>query len=75
MIELLQQYGLAYLYSDGSGFSGLAMTLWLFVVSMVLGLLLSLPLALARTSRHAWLRCRCSCTPTCSAARRCISSC
>lgn len=56
MIELLQQYGPAYLYTDGNGFSGLTMTLWLFVVSMVLGLLLSLPLALARTSRHAWLR-------------------
>ncbi|MDH0730068.1 histidine ABC transporter permease HisM [Pseudomonas sichuanensis] len=56
MIELLQQYGPAYLYSDGNGFSGLTMTLWLFVVSMLLGLLLSLPLALARTSRHAWLR-------------------
>lgn len=56
MIELLQEYGLAYLYSDGSGLSGLAMTLWLFVVSMLLGLLLSLPLALARVSRRAWLR-------------------
>ncbi|UXZ43052.1 ABC transporter permease [Pseudomonas soli] len=56
MIELLQEYGLAYLYSDGTGLSGLAMTLWLFLASMVLGFALSLPLALARTSRHAWLR-------------------
>lgn len=56
MIELLQEYGLAYLYHDGSGLSGLAMTLWLFLASMVLGFVLSLPLALARTSRHAWLR-------------------
>ncbi|MFK3772648.1 ABC transporter permease [Pseudomonas sp. NPDC089406] len=55
MIELLQQYGLAYLYTDGSGLSGLAMTLWLFVASMVLGFALSLPLALARVSRRAWL--------------------
>ncbi|WP_433735227.1 ABC transporter permease [Pseudomonas monteilii] len=56
MIELLQEYGLAYLYNDGNGLSGLAMTLWLFVVSMVLGLVLSLPLALARVSRKIWLR-------------------
>ncbi|MDH0647130.1 ABC transporter permease [Pseudomonas sp. GD03858] len=56
MIELLQEYGLAYLYHDGAGLSGLAMTLWLFLASMVLGFALSLPLALARTSRHAWLR-------------------
>ncbi|MGH8383289.1 ABC transporter permease [Pseudomonas sp.] len=56
MIELLEQYGQAYLYSDGAGLSGLAMTLWLFVVNMVLGFLLSLPLALARVSRSLWLR-------------------
>ncbi|HEK1767926.1 TPA: ABC transporter permease [Pseudomonas putida] len=56
MIELLQQYGIAYLYKDGSGLSGLAMTLWLFLASMVLGFVLSLPLALARVSRHTWLR-------------------
>ena len=56
MIELLQEYGLAYLYNDGTGLSGLAMTLWLFLASMVLGFALSLPLALARTSRHAYLR-------------------
>ena len=27
MIELLQEYGLAYLYSDGSGLSGLALAM------------------------------------------------
>ena len=56
MIELLEQYGLAYLYSDGAGFSGLAVTLWLCIVTTVLGFLLSLPLALARVSRQRWLR-------------------
>ncbi|HCN45497.1 MAG TPA: amino acid ABC transporter permease [Pseudomonas sp.] len=56
MIELIQEYGLAYLYSDGAGLSGLAMTLWLFIVTMVLGFFLSLPLALARVSRKPWLR-------------------
>ncbi len=56
MIELLQEYGRAYLYSDGAGMSGLAMTLWLFIVTMVQGLVLSLPLALARVSRKRWLR-------------------
>ncbi|MCP3750886.1 MULTISPECIES: ABC transporter permease [Pseudomonas] len=56
MIELFEQYGQAYLYSDGAGMSGLAMTLWLFVITMVLGFFLSLPLALARVSRSLWLR-------------------
>lgn len=56
MIELIQEYGLAYLYNDGAGLSGLAMTLWLFIVTMVVGFFLSLPLALARVSRKVWLR-------------------
>ncbi|MBF4207768.1 histidine ABC transporter permease HisM [Pseudomonas donghuensis] len=56
MIELFEQYGQAYLYNDGAGTSGLAMTLWLFVITMVLGFFLSLPLALARVSRSLWLR-------------------
>ena len=50
MIELFQQYGLAYLFSDGAGLSGVAMTLWLFIISVVLGFCLSIPLALARLS-------------------------
>ena len=56
MIELFQQYGLAYLFSDGAGLSGVAMTLWLFIVSVVFGFILSIPLALARVSEHVWLR-------------------
>ena len=56
MIELFQQYGLAYLFSDGTGLSGVAMTLWLFIISVVFGFFLSIPLALARVSEHVWLR-------------------
>ena len=54
MIELFQQYGLAYLFSDGAGLSGVAMTLWLFIISVVLGFFLSIPLALARVSAASW---------------------
>jgi histidine transport system permease protein len=56
MIELLQQYGPAFLWSDGNGLSGLSMTLWLFIVSMVLGFFISIPLAIARVSEHFWVR-------------------
>lgn len=56
MIELLQQYGPAFLWSDGYNLSGLAMTLWLLVASIVLGFILSLPLAIARVSRNRLLR-------------------
>lgn len=56
MIELLQQYGPAFLWNDGNGLSGLSMTLWLFIVSMVLGFFVSIPLAIARVSEHFWVR-------------------
>ncbi|CAD5379730.1 histidine/lysine/arginine/ornithine transporter subunit; membrane component of ABC superfamily [Pseudomonas sp. OF001] len=56
MIELLQQYGLAFLWNDGYNRSGLAMTLWLLVASIGLGFVLALPLAIARVSRNRLLR-------------------
>lgn len=56
MIKLIQEYGPAFLYHDGAGLSGVAMTLWLFVLSIVLGFLISIPLAIARVSPHFWLR-------------------
>lgn len=56
MIELLQQYGPAFLWSDGYNLSGLAMTLWLLVASIVLGFLLALPLAVARVSTNRLVR-------------------
>lgn len=56
MIELISEYWKPFLFSDGYNLTGLAMTLWLLVASIVLGFLLSLPLALMRTSRRALLR-------------------
>lgn len=56
MIELLQQYGPAFLWSDGYNLSGLAMTLWLLVASIGLGFLLALPLAVARVSANRLVR-------------------
>jgi histidine transport system permease protein len=56
MIELISEYWKPFLFSDGYNFTGLAMTLWLLCVSIVLGFFLSLPLAIMRTSRWAVLR-------------------
>ncbi|ALI04282.1 glutamine ABC transporter permease GlnP [Pseudomonas sp. FW306-02-F02-AA] len=56
MIELISEYWKPFLFSDGYNFTGLAMTLWLLVVSIVLGFCLSLPLAIMRTSRWGLLR-------------------
>ncbi|ROL69721.1 amino acid ABC transporter permease [Pseudomonas chlororaphis] len=56
MIELIQEYWRPFLFSDGESLTGLAMTLWLLVASIVLGFFLSLPLAIMRTSRCALVR-------------------
>jgi histidine transport system permease protein len=55
VIELLHQYWPNYLYSDGFNYSGLVITLWLLVVSIVLGFGLAVPLAIARASRNKWI--------------------
>ena len=56
MIELIQEYWRPFLFSDGESLTGLAMTLWLLVASIVLGFFLSFPLAIMRTSRWALVR-------------------
>ncbi|MEJ2769185.1 ABC transporter permease [Mycetohabitans sp. B46] len=55
MIELLHTYWKAYLFTDGYNITGVAITLWLLVVSISIGFCLSIPLAVARVSRHKWL--------------------
>jgi histidine transport system permease protein len=55
VIDLIRQYWPNYLYSDGFNYSGLVITLWLLVVSIALGFLLAVPLAIARASRNRWI--------------------
>ncbi|WP_226052730.1 ABC transporter permease [Dickeya chrysanthemi] len=50
MSEILQQYWQALLWSDGYRLTGLAMTLWLLIVSVTFGGLMAIPLAIARVS-------------------------
>lgn len=56
MLDLLQEYGKAFLFSDGYVWSGLAMTLWLTLVSVLIGFLLSVPMAVLLCSSSRWLR-------------------
>ncbi len=56
MLDLLQEYGKAFLFSDGYVWSGLAMTLWLTLISVVIGFLLSVPMAVLHCSNNRWLR-------------------
>jgi histidine transport system permease protein len=55
MIDILSQFGRAFLYWDGQGLSGLAMTLWLLVASLAIGFTMAVPLAVARVSQNRWL--------------------
>lgn len=55
MIDIIHQYGLAYLGWDGYRMSGLAMTLWLLVVSCAAGFCLALPLAIARNAKSPFI--------------------
>ncbi|WP_283148447.1 ABC transporter permease [Silvimonas soli] len=55
MIDILQTYWQAYLYTDGGHLSGLAMTLWLLVLSLAIGFVMAIFLAIARVSSNPWL--------------------
>lgn len=52
MIELFQEYWRPLMFSDGIRVTGLAMTLWLLVASLLFGGALAIPLAVARASRN-----------------------
>jgi len=56
MIEILQQYGHALLWSDGYRFTGLVITLWLLISSVLMGGIMAVFLAVARVSPLPWLR-------------------
>ena len=53
---ILQQYWRSLLWSDGYRFTGVAVTLWLLIASVVMGGLLAIPMAVARVSSIRWVR-------------------
>ena len=55
MLEIIQEYWRNYLFTDGYRITGLAITMWLLVVSIVLGFCLSIPLSVARVSKNKFL--------------------
>jgi histidine transport system permease protein len=56
MIEILQQYWPQYLWTDGFQMTGVAMTAWLLVLSLVIGFVLAVPLAVARVAESPFIR-------------------
>ena len=55
MIEIIQEFWKNYLFTDGYRTTGLAITMWLLVVSIGFGFCLSVPLAVARVSKNKLL--------------------
>lgn len=55
MIDVLEQFWQAYLYSHNGSFSGLAVTMWLLVLSVSMGFFISIFFAVARVSQRKYL--------------------
>lgn len=56
MLEILQDYWKALLWSDGYHITGLAMTLWILILSVSLGGLFALVLAVGRNSKYFFIK-------------------
>ncbi|MFM2478923.1 ABC transporter permease [Celerinatantimonas sp. MCCC 1A17872] len=56
MIDLIQQYWQQLLYTNGYHFTGVAVTLWLLVISIACGFVISIGLSIARVSERKWLQ-------------------
>jgi histidine transport system permease protein len=55
MIYVIQNFGQEFLYTDGYHITGLAMTLWLLLISLIIGFCLALPLSILRNSKNPFL--------------------
>lgn len=61
MIDVFSEYWRQYLYTDGYQWTGLVVTMWLFLFAIVVGSLLAVPMAIARNaenrfvSRSVWI--------------------
>ncbi len=56
MIEIIQEYWKSLLWTDGYRFTGVAITLWLLISSVVMGGILALFLAIGRVSSNKFIQ-------------------
>ncbi|HAK48494.1 MAG TPA: amino acid ABC transporter permease, partial [Salmonella bongori] len=56
MIEIIQEYWKSLLWTDGYRFTGVAITLWLLISSVVMGGVLAVILAVGRVSGNKFIR-------------------
>lgn len=75
MIEIIQEYWKSLLWTDGYRFTGVAITLWLLISSVVMGGILAVFLAIGRVSSNKFIQFPSGCSLTYFAARRCMCNC
>lgn len=56
MIEIIQEYWKSLLWTDGYRYTGVAITLWLLISSVVMGGILALFLAIGRVSSNKFIQ-------------------
>lgn len=56
MIEIIQEYWKSLLWTDGYRFTGVAITLWLLISSVVMGGILAVFLAIGRVSSNKFIQ-------------------
>lgn len=56
MIEIIQEYWKSLLWTDGYRFTGVAITLWLLISSVVMGGILAVFLAIGRVSSNKYIQ-------------------
>ncbi len=75
MIEILHEYWKPLLWTDGYRFTGVAITLWLLILSVVIGGVLALFLAIGRVSSNKYIQFPIWLFTIFFAVRRCMFSC
>ena len=75
MIDIIHEYWKALLWTDGYRFTGVAITLWLLILSVAVGGCLAIVLAIARVSSIRAISAPVWLFTGCFAARRSTCSC
>ncbi|STW28255.1 Histidine ABC transporter [Klebsiella michiganensis] len=75
MIDIIQEYWKSLLWTDGYRFTGVAITLWLLISSVVMGGILAVFLAIGRVSSNKFIQFPIWLFTYIFPARRCTSSC
>jgi histidine transport system permease protein len=75
VIEIIQEYWKSLLWTDGYRFTGVAITLWLLISSVVMGGIMAVFMAIGRVSSNKYIQFPIWLFTYIFAVRRCMCSC